>query len=82
MTAITTTLTRRVVTLLREADGLRVQAIAAEQSFSTLDQVDGLRRQQFDTENTIVRLMRPVYESVSMEEGMAISKRLHRLAGV
>lgn len=80
--ATNTTITRQAVTLLRAAHALRVQAIEAEQSWATLDRVDGLRRQQHDTENQIVRLLRPVYESLSTADGMAFSKRLHRMAGV
>lgn len=74
--------TTTAVTLLREAADLRSQALVAEQSFATLHKVDDLRRQQFAKENAFVKLMRPVYESLTMDEGMALSKRLHRLAGV
>lgn len=68
------------VSLLKRAATLRDQAIAAEQSFATLHLVDDLRAAQWRTENEFTRLMRSTYERLTMAEGLALSKRLHRLA--
>jgi len=72
----------KAVKLIRTAEALRTEALWSERSFATLHLTDALRRQQHDAENAFVRLMRPIYESLTAAEGMALSTRLHRLAGV
>lgn len=72
--------TATAVSLLKRAAELRGEAVAAEQSWNTLHLVDGLRAAQFAAENAYVRHMRPTFEALTMAEGMALSKRLHRLA--